>query len=140
MNVKAIGAYFRRKARENRLTIKAVAEEAGVGPNYIWRLENGSVGRPSAELLKAITRAVRGTWEEVGHFLDPTIDKDILDAIVAEEVALAIAEDQAEFALVPEDREDEIAQIIARLRAQPFLLARWIDYGRGLADAGDDKS
>lgn len=71
MSVEAVGIYLDRLAALRGLKVKAVAERAGVKAGYISRLISRDIKEPSASVLRALTDAVEGSWEDVGVLLDP---------------------------------------------------------------------
>lgn len=85
MGVASVGAYIRTLADLQRITYAEVAEVAGVQAKYIWRLENAAIKEPSARVLRELTDAVHGLWEDVGEL----IVKE--DAGIAEGRARALA-------------------------------------------------
>jgi transcriptional regulator with XRE-family HTH domain len=70
MSVEAVGIYLDRLAMLRGLKVKAVATQAGVKPGYISRLISHDIKEPSASVLRALTEAVGGNWEDVGALLD----------------------------------------------------------------------
>lgn len=69
MGVAAVGAYVRTLADLQRITYAEATEEAGVQPKYIWRLENEAIKESSARVLRLLTKAVHGSWEDVGELI-----------------------------------------------------------------------
>lgn len=68
--MEAVGIYLDRLAMLRGLKVKAVAAQAGVKPGYISRLISRDIESPSASILRALTEAVGGNWEDVGALLD----------------------------------------------------------------------
>lgn len=68
--MEAVGIYLDRLAMLRGLKVKAVATQAGVKPGYISRLISHDIKEPSAKILRALTDAVGGNWEDVGALLD----------------------------------------------------------------------
>lgn len=68
--MEAVGIYLDRLAMLRGLKVKAVAKQAGVKPGYISRLISSDIESPSARILRALTDAVGGNWEDVGALLD----------------------------------------------------------------------
>lgn len=68
--MEAVGIYLDRLAMLRGLKVKAVAKQAGVKPGYISRLISQDIKAPSAGILRALTNAVGGNWEDVGALLD----------------------------------------------------------------------
>lgn len=69
MGVIAVGEYVRTLADLQRITYVDVAESAGVQAKYIWRLENELIKEPSARVLRLLTTAVRGSWDDIGELI-----------------------------------------------------------------------
>lgn len=69
MGVAAVGAYVRTLADLQRITYAEVAEAAGVQAKYIWRLENEAIKEPSARVLRLLSMAVRGSWDDIGELI-----------------------------------------------------------------------
>jgi transcriptional regulator with XRE-family HTH domain len=68
--VEAVGIYLDRLAMLRGLKVKAVAAQAGVKAGYISRLISRDIKEPSASVLRSLTEAVGGNWEDVGALLD----------------------------------------------------------------------
>ena len=68
--MEAVGIYLDRLLTLQGIKIKVIAERAGVAPGYISRLVSGDIAQPSATILKALTDAVGGSWDDVGALLD----------------------------------------------------------------------
>lgn len=68
--MEAVGIYLDRLAMLRGLKVKAVAAQAGVKPGYISRLISRDIESPSAGILRALTDAVGGSWEDIGALLD----------------------------------------------------------------------
>jgi transcriptional regulator with XRE-family HTH domain len=83
MSVEAVGIYLNKLTDLRGLKVKAVAEKAGVKPGYVSRLISHDVKEPSASVLRALTQAVEGSWEDVGILLDPRADR-LLAELLAE--------------------------------------------------------
>jgi transcriptional regulator with XRE-family HTH domain len=81
MSVEAVGIYLDRLADLQGLKVKAVATQAGVKPGYISRLISRDIKEPSASVLKALTDAVGGSWEDVGALLDARADRAQAEAL-----------------------------------------------------------
>lgn len=58
MKVREVGEFIREQRRNSRLTLRKLAELAGVSDPYLSQIERG-LRRPSAEILQAIARALR---------------------------------------------------------------------------------
>lgn len=86
MNVRELGQYIREQRETSRLTLRKLAEVAGISSPYLSQIERG-VRKPSAEMLQAIAKGLRisaetlyvraGILEEKkGHDLKGEILKD----------------------------------------------------------------
>ena len=98
--MKEIGKYLEDTALANGMTIAYVTSEAGVRPNYIWRLKNGKIKSPKMRTLKALTEAARGAWDVITELWDnadgkPAGGRDAFKALAEtltdEEIPEAIA-------------------------------------------------
>ena len=58
MNVRELGEYIREQRTSSRLTLRKLAEAAGVSFPYLSQIERG-VRKPSAEMLQAIAKGLR---------------------------------------------------------------------------------
>jgi transcriptional regulator with XRE-family HTH domain len=63
MSVQAVGGYVAGLIERHGLTIASVSSDAGVQPNYIWRLREGAIKEPAAETIGALVRAARGSYD-----------------------------------------------------------------------------
>ncbi|HEU4327242.1 MAG TPA: hypothetical protein VFS21_29140 [Roseiflexaceae bacterium] len=74
MSVYAVGAYIETVRTHNRIGVGDVVSAMGklgvdTTPTYVWRIENGKIASPGAQLLAAMTRAVGGNMEHVTDLL-----------------------------------------------------------------------
>jgi transcriptional regulator with XRE-family HTH domain len=69
MGVVAVGAYFKTLADIQPGTIASRTGDAGVQSKYIWRLEKHEIKEPSAKVLRQLTKALNGNWEDVGELI-----------------------------------------------------------------------
>lgn len=72
MGVEEIGQYIYDCVKANGLTIACVTAQAGVEPNYIWRLRKGRIKSPGVHTLRALTDAAKGAWDVVSELLNGT--------------------------------------------------------------------
>lgn len=79
--MEAVGIYFDRLTALRGLKVKAVAARAGVKAGYVSRLISRDVGEPSASILRALTDAVDGSWDDVGALLDPRANRSQAEAL-----------------------------------------------------------
>ncbi len=76
--VEDLGEYLREQRREARLSLRQLAEQAGVSNPYLSQIERG-LRRPSAEVLKELAKALRISAETLyvrAGILDPQDDGD----------------------------------------------------------------
>jgi transcriptional regulator with XRE-family HTH domain len=74
--VEDLGEYLREQRREARLSLRQLAEQAGVSNPYLSQIERG-LRRPSAEVLKELAKALRISAETLyvrAGILDPQDD------------------------------------------------------------------
>jgi transcriptional regulator with XRE-family HTH domain len=131
MGVTALGAYYR-TLRENQkgITALAIAQTAKVHPNYVWRIENGDVGRPGARTLAGMTRALNGRFDQVMDILGGA------DDILAINTAQSLARDRIEELKNPPSPDEVYARkVIALLKGHPVLLKQLNSYGDALLDS-----
>jgi transcriptional regulator with XRE-family HTH domain len=76
MNMQPAAIYFYELIDLQGLKIGVVQEKADVGENYLWRLMNGKIKRPSWEKLQALVDVLQGDithvkWVLRGEHNDP---------------------------------------------------------------------
>lgn len=90
-----LGAFIREQRERRALSVRRLADLAGVSNPYLSQIERG-LRRPSAEILRGISRAlaipVEALYERAG-LLDGTRTLGVLEAIAADE---RLTEDQKE--------------------------------------------
>lgn len=64
-----VGVYLDRLIALRGLKVKAVHEQAGVKPGYISRIISRDIKEPSTTIVKALTTATGGSWDDVGTLL-----------------------------------------------------------------------
>src|SRR4051794_3894044 len=64
MTVETLGAYLREQRVGAELSLRQLAEQAGVSNPYLSQIERG-LRRPSAEVLQALAKALRISAEQV---------------------------------------------------------------------------
>jgi len=130
MGVKEVGAYIQGLRKQRGLTQQALAAKAGVGQNYIWRVETGDIKRPSNHHMTALMRALQGNMEEVSRLMAQNgHDEEQID-----DEAVAHIE-----TLPPNERErmrQEALELIDEFLSHPRKLDKWLSYGEGLRDKG----
>jgi transcriptional regulator with XRE-family HTH domain len=131
MGVTALGAYYRvLRENQNGITALAIAHAANVHPNYVWRIENGDVGRPGAKTLAGMTRALNGRFDQVMDILGGA------DDILAINTAQSLARDRiAELQNPPSPEEKYARKVIEVLRGRTDLLKQLNSYGDALLDS-----
>jgi transcriptional regulator with XRE-family HTH domain len=88
--VESLGDYLREQRVSSRLSVRQLAEQAGVSNPYLSQIERG-LRRPSAEVLQQLARALRISAEQL--YLRAGIVSP--DAGVGGSVELAVLGDQA---------------------------------------------
>jgi len=64
MTVESLGSYLREQRVSAELSLRQLAEQAGVSNPYLSQIERG-LRRPSAEVLQALAKALRISAEQV---------------------------------------------------------------------------
>src|SRR5215212_7880159 len=64
MTVESLGSYLREQRVAAELSLRQLAEQAGVSNPYLSQIERG-LRRPSAEVLQALAKALRISAEQV---------------------------------------------------------------------------
>jgi transcriptional regulator with XRE-family HTH domain len=83
MKVRELGEFIREQRRNSRLTLRKLAEMAGVSDPYLSQIERG-LRKPSAEILQAIAKGLRISAETLyvrAGILDDPKDFDLRVAI-----------------------------------------------------------
>jgi transcriptional regulator with XRE-family HTH domain len=86
MRVRDVGRYIRDQRRSVGLSLRKLAEMAGVSNPYLSQIERG-LRRPSAEILNGIAKALRISAETLyvqAGILDERDDADPIGAILAD--------------------------------------------------------
>lgn len=84
MKVKELGQFIRDQRRNSRLTLRKLAEVAGVSDPYLSQIERG-LRKPSAEILQAIAKGLRISAETLyvqAGFLEENKQSDLRLAIM----------------------------------------------------------
>lgn len=85
--LEALGSYIRDQRRQAELSMRKLADLAGVSNPYLSQIERG-LKRPSAEILQQIARALEVSSESLyvrAGILDEAPDSDLLAAIRAQD-------------------------------------------------------
>ena len=83
----ALGSYIREQRRQAELSMRKLADLAGVSNPYLSQIERG-LKRPSAEILQQIARALEVSAESLyvrAGILDEEPDSDLIAAIRAQD-------------------------------------------------------
>ena len=83
----ALGAYIREQRRQAELSMRKLADLAGVSNPYLSQIERG-LKRPSAEILQQIARALEVSSEQLyvrAGILDEAPEPDLIAAIRAQD-------------------------------------------------------
>ena len=87
VNVNAIGAYIREQREQARISIRQLAQAAGVSNPYLSQVERG-LRRPSADILQQIAKGLRVSAEalyvQAGVLEDKLEETTVTDAIKAD--------------------------------------------------------
>ena len=74
MNVNTIGSYIREQREQARISLRQLAQNAGISNPYLSQIERG-LRRPSADILQQIARGLRISAEalyvQAGFLEDP---------------------------------------------------------------------
>ena len=81
-----LGEYIREQRRQAELSVRKLANLAGVSNPYLSQIERG-LKRPSAEILQQIARALEVSAESLRHagILDEEPEADLIAAIRAQD-------------------------------------------------------
>src|SRR5215472_2690859 len=87
VNVGSIGAYIREQREQAKISIRQLAQAAGVSNPYLSQVERG-LRRPSADILQQIAKGLRISAEalyvQAGILDDRPAEKTVTDAIMAD--------------------------------------------------------
>jgi transcriptional regulator with XRE-family HTH domain len=84
-----LGMFIREQREKSAMSLRKLAEQAGVSNPYLSQIERG-LRRPSAEILKAIARALHirteSLYERAGLLEEPDGDRrSVIEAIHADD-------------------------------------------------------
>src|SRR5258708_18309198 len=86
VNVPAIGAYIREQREQAKISLRQLAQAAGVSNPYLSQIERG-LRRPSADILQQIARGLRISAEalyvQAGFLEDPPAGPRVREAALA---------------------------------------------------------
>ena len=88
VNVSSIGSYIREQREQAKISIRQLAQAAGVSNPYLSQVERG-LRRPSADLLQQIARGLRisaeALYDQAGILdADKDAETSVTDAIMAD--------------------------------------------------------
>jgi len=87
VNVPAIGAYIREQREQAKISLRQLAQAAGVSNPYLSQIERG-LRRPSADILQQIARGLRISAEalyvQAGFLEDRPPGSAVRDAVLAD--------------------------------------------------------
>jgi transcriptional regulator with XRE-family HTH domain len=87
VNVSSIGSYIREQREQAKISIRQLAQAAGVSNPYLSQVERG-LRRPSADILQQIAKGLRISAEalyvQAGILDDKPGDTTVTDAIMAD--------------------------------------------------------
>jgi transcriptional regulator with XRE-family HTH domain len=87
VNVPAIGAYIREQREQAKISLRQLAQAAGVSNPYLSQIERG-LRRPSADILQQIARGLRISAEalyvQAGFLEDRPPGAGVRDAVLAD--------------------------------------------------------
>jgi transcriptional regulator with XRE-family HTH domain len=82
-NMNSIGEYIRQQREQAKISLRQLAEQAGVSNPYLSQVERG-LYKPSAEVLKQIARALHlsaETFYAQAGLLDDDVRNEAADAV-----------------------------------------------------------
>src|SRR5438045_6824389 len=87
VNVNQIGGYIRQQREQARISLRQLAQAAGVSNPYLSQIERG-LRRPSAEILQQIAKGLRISAEvlyvQAGILEDRPADSGVRSAVLAD--------------------------------------------------------
>ena len=97
-NMNSIGDYIRQQREQAKISLRQLAEQAGVSNPYLSQVERG-LRKPSADVLSQIAKALRVSAEVLyvrAGILEPSDKSQVRDAIITD---TAITERQKQILL-----------------------------------------
>ncbi|MFJ6661732.1 helix-turn-helix domain-containing protein [Streptomyces sp. NPDC091377] len=129
LNVGNLGEYLREQRRTAQLSLRQLAEAAGVSNPYLSQIERG-LRKPSAEVLQQVAKALRISAETLyvrAGILDAERDRDEV------ETRAAILADPT----LNERQKQVLLQVYESFRRENGFATPADDPGTGGVDAGD---
>lgn len=131
MSARSAMVYLRALREKNGWSRPDLERQVGLPPKQLYRWEQEGKTFPDAAEFGKWAHAVHASFAHLGALLS---EDDISDA-----AAQAMADDRWEELHDPNNvGVQEAIDLIARLRARPVLLGRWIEYGERLLDGVGD--
>jgi transcriptional regulator with XRE-family HTH domain len=147
VNVSTIGAYIREQREQARISVRQLAQAAGVSNPYLSQIERG-LRRPSADILQQIAKGLRISAEalyvQAGLLEDRPPGSAVRDAVLTDpelterqkqmliEIYESFRKETTAAVLVAEPADDETADLAVNEAAltwpgelEPAALARW---------------
>ena len=117
VNVSAIGAYIREQREQAKISLRQLAQSAGISNPYLSQIERG-LRRPSADILQQIAKGLRISAEalyvQAGFLEDRPPGSVVRDAVLTDAGADRAAEADADRDLRVVPQGDAIAQARGR--------------------------
>ena len=85
-NMNSIGDYIRQQREQAKISLRQLADQAGVSNPYLSQIERG-LRKPSADVLQQIARALRVSAEVLyvrAGILEPSETSEVRDAIITD--------------------------------------------------------
>lgn len=83
-----VGEYIRHQRERSAMSLRKLAEAAGISNPYLSQIERG-LRKPSAEILKSLARALsisaESLYERAGLLDEAGVRRDVPEAIAADE-------------------------------------------------------
>ena len=86
VNVDTIGAYIREQREQAKISLRQLAQAAGISNPYLSQVERG-LRKPSADVLNQIAKALRVSAEVLyvrAGILEPSDKSQVRDAIITD--------------------------------------------------------
>jgi transcriptional regulator with XRE-family HTH domain len=85
-NMNSIGEYIRQQREQAKISLRQLAEQAGVSNPYLSQVERG-LRKPSADILQQIAKGLRISAEALyvqAGILDAPVGGPVVDAVLAD--------------------------------------------------------
>src|SRR5882762_1887879 len=123
VNVNSIGEYIREQREQAKISMRQLAQSAGVSNPYLSQIERG-LRKPSADILQQIAKGLRISAEalyvQAGILEDRPADSGVRSALLAdaETGADAEANDPAELTVGSPGAEAEVLEAVLAAEAE----------------------